>query len=372
MAVTTVKEKNLIKVTNANGSTYTFDINTGILMGARGKELKTTTREIFNGITNVARRFDNWSELNRVIYQITNDVVSHISLLKEYTDVLKLADSFDNLGISVNNSLYNTCSTYEILVKNKSLAKKYIKYALECKEKDANYSYREFELALNKEKINRIVDVDITEERFNSLACVINRFATDNYSERMIKSFFINFVYNNVYLIDSYYVNNLMNTDFFNYCKYCDYIEEKVTLKDNFLSEYARVCKAYKAQQEKIDQQRFTNAINLHKDEMEFEYGDYRVVVPNSPQDIKNEGKNMHHCVANYAKDCIDIHRPNRSYIVFIRRKETPDMCYITCEIKNGKIGQYFLSHDRYITSDEDKAFKSAYAEHLAEHWTVE
>lgn len=371
MAVTTVKEKNLIKVTNANGSTYTFDINTGILLGTRGKEIKSVPKEILKGITNTDDRYTNWSELNKVVYGITNNVVSHIPLLKEHTEVLKLADSFDNLGITLNDA-YNPCFIYELLLEDKALIKKYIKYALKCKEENIEYSYKDFELTLNKEKINKIVDVDINEDRFNSLQYIINGLAKGNYSERVIKSFFINFVYNDFYLLDSYYASNLMTVDFFNYCKYCDYIEEKVTLKDNFLSEYARVYKAYMAQKEKIDQQMFTKAINLHKDEMEFEYGDYRVVIPNSPQDIKNEGKNMHHCVANYAKDCMDTHRPNRSYIVFIRRKATPDMCYITCEIKNGKIGQYFLSHDRYITSDEDKAFKSAYAEHLAEHWTVE
>lgn len=372
MAVTAVKEKNLIKVTNASGSTYTFDINTGVLLGTRGKEIKTITREIFNGIIDVGSNDGIRSELNKVIFHITSDTVYRISLLKEYTEILKLADSFDNLGITVDDSCYGTFNIYNSLVKDKAFTKKYIKYALKCKEENVEYSYSEFKSYIAKEKINKIVDVDINEDRFRSLACIINKFATSNYSEREIKSFFINFVYNDFYLIDNYYTSNLMGVDFFDYCRYCDYINEKVTLKENFLSEYARVFKAYKAQKEKIDQQMFAKAINLHKDEMEFEYGNYCVVIPTSPQDIKDEGKNMHHCVANYAKDCIEFNNRNRSYIVFVRRKETPDNCYITCEIRNGEIKQYFLSYDRHISSEEDKAFKEAYAEHLAEHWTVE
>jgi hypothetical protein len=74
----------------------------------------------------------------------------------------------------------------------------------------------------------------------------------------------------------------------------------------------------------------------------------------------------MHHCVGNYTQDVID----NRTYIIFIRHKDTPDKCYITAEVNTkGSLGQYYLAYDNRISSREDIEFKNALANHLRTNW---
>ena len=74
----------------------------------------------------------------------------------------------------------------------------------------------------------------------------------------------------------------------------------------------------------------------------------------------------MHHCVGSYVNRVVE----NDCYIVFIRHKDTPDKCYLTCQVyTNGEIGQYYLAYDRRISTAEDRAFKEAFATHLATHW---
>ena len=74
----------------------------------------------------------------------------------------------------------------------------------------------------------------------------------------------------------------------------------------------------------------------------------------------------MHHCVGGYVDRVVE----GSTYICFIRHKDTPDECYITCQVHtDGRIGQYFLAYDRHIHTKEDCAFKDAFANHLREVW---
>ena len=97
-----------------------------------------------------------------------------------------------------------------------------------------------------------------------------------------------------------------------------------------------------------------------------FTFGNYSVVVPTCTKDIIDEGANMHHCVGGYVDRVVS----GDTYIVFVRRTDTPDKCYITAQVQtSGKIGQYFLAYDKYISSIEDREFYNAFARHLAENW---
>lgn len=369
MAITVTKEKNLVKVL-LDGKTvpYVLDINTGIVYGLRGKAIKTVTSEVFKGFCPYNRRTD----LARVIYWLTDfGCCSHIVNLRQHSDLLQLADSFDNLGITIGSF---AISYYEQLLKDKKMQKDYIKYATDRKKENAGYCYENFLKLAEVDKVSERCGFDISTPQYDEIRDTILeicKWATD----RELKCFLVNFVENGYFASKDgheYSVPRIWRDMFKPYCEYCKFLKCKVTTKDNFLTDYARVFRAYTRQKAKIDQERFTYAMNLHKDEMEFEYGNFKVVIPTSPQDIKDEGMNMHHCVAEYAKCCLETDNPNRSYIVFVRHKDTPDKCYITCQIRNGRIGQYFLAYDNYISSAEDKAFYRAYQQHLDEHWTKE
>jgi hypothetical protein len=76
----------------------------------------------------------------------------------------------------------------------------------------------------------------------------------------------------------------------------------------------------------------------------------------------------MHHCVGSYVNRVLN----GDTYICFVRHKDTPDECYITCQVNtDGTIGQYFLAYDRYISTDRDKAFYNAFQAHLKSVWGI-
>lgn len=369
---TITREKNLIKVLlDGKTAPYIFDINTGVVYGIRGKAVKTVNKEVFRGFCPYRPK----TELQRVIYALTDDKCSMVGALQRNSAMLRLADSFDNLGITADCSTYvrlwHYTDFYADFLKDKNLCKQYIKYAQDSIKAGEQYSYRGFKEYRREQTAKERLGFDFDEKRFEVIRSdLIN--LTEWATDRQIKSFIVNFVETDYYLTVDRYDHKIWQTPFRNYCQYCEFLNEKVTTKPNFLSEFPRIYKAYQAQKAEIDAKRFKKAIDLHRTEMEFEYGDLKVVIPNSPQDIKDEGKNMHHCVASYAEYCMAMDNPNRSYIVFIRHKDTPEKCYITCEIRNGVIHQCYLAYDRHLFEATDREFKQRYQEHLNTHWTKE
>jgi hypothetical protein len=156
-------------------------------------------------------------------------------------------------------------------------------------------------------------------------------------------------------------VSNLIR--YFNYCRIMEVEPKKV---NNFMREYCETKATYERKKAEYDDKRLRANYEKHKAAFEFAYGNYVVVLPQSGQDIVAEGQNMHHCVGSYVNRVVE----NSCYIVFIRHKDTPDKCYLTCQVHtNGEIGQYYLAYDRRISTAEDRAFKDAFATHLASHW---
>jgi uncharacterized protein YnzC (UPF0291/DUF896 family) len=150
------------------------------------------------------------------------------------------------------------------------------------------------------------------------------------------------------------------------YIQTCRIIDKKPEKVNNFMREYVEVKREYELRKTEFDNKRLAMNYAKHSKAWEFEYGDYVVVIPTCGQDIVDEGVNMHHCVGGYVRNVIE----GTTYICFVRHKDTPDKCYLTCQVRtNGEIGQYFLAYDHHISSDEDYAFKSAFANHLREVW---
>ena len=89
-----------------------------------------------------------------------------------------------------------------------------------------------------------------------------------------------------------------------------------------------------------------TELFNLHKYEIEqakwdkhkptwkkwtFSDGDYIAVAPEKPADLANEGITLHHCVKSYIGRVSD----GITNIMFIRKKDEPDVPFFTVEISN-------------------------------------
>lgn len=150
------------------------------------------------------------------------------------------------------------------------------------------------------------------------------------------------------------------------YLKQCADLEKKPQKCADMIREFTETIRTYTAMKQIIDQKKFVANYKKHSRAWDFEYGDFTIVVPKEGKDLVREGQEMRHCVGGYIDRVVN----GECSVVFVRHKDTPDKCYITCQVyPNGKIGQYYLAYDRYISSDEDKAFQQAFQEHLNKVW---
>ena len=83
------------------------------------------------------------------------------------------------------------------------------------------------------------------------------------------------------------------------------------------------------------------------KEKYEFSAGEYQIVAPKSIDDILNEGDTLHHCVNN-TDNYFDRIASKESYILFLRKKENPEVPFYTLEVEpDGTIRQKRAEFDR-------------------------
>lgn len=83
------------------------------------------------------------------------------------------------------------------------------------------------------------------------------------------------------------------------------------------------------------------------KEKYEFSAGEYQIVAPKSIDDILYEGNTLHHCV-NKTDNYFDRIASKESYILFLRKKENPEVPFYTLEAEpDGTIRQKRAEFDR-------------------------
>ena len=83
------------------------------------------------------------------------------------------------------------------------------------------------------------------------------------------------------------------------------------------------------------------------KEKYEFSAGEYQIVAPKSIDDILYEGDTLHHCV-NKTDNYFDRIASKESYILFLRKKENPEVPFYTLEVEpDGIIRQKRAEFDR-------------------------
>ena len=93
----------------------------------------------------------------------------------------------------------------------------------------------------------------------------------------------------------------------------------------------------------------------------EYENKKYKVLVPKTPQELINEGKNNRNCVGSYVKSFSE----GNSKIFFIRDKKHIDSSYVTLEMRGSCITQAYLSANRTITDKPTLDFIAEWQNHL-------
>lgn len=349
---TYTKEKNVIVITldNSNGS-YRLDINTGIFYGIKGLPLKTCPRR--SEILSLFPYYSHREITTNLSYVIGNMLGNHTdtSAYIRFVPAMQSADKVDALGFPC---LFLDDEKYIYLGENiKALS-------LWAKDNDkSEFVYSNFirwcEFEKAKKSLGAIADL-LTQDMYYA----ITRVCPDLTPEEID--------------VCAYYLSRGKYWEYHNgnvtplicYIEQCRMLEKAPLKVNNFMREYCETNKEYELRKTEFDNKKMALNYAKHAKAWEFEYGNYKIVLPTCGQDIVTEGSRMHHCVGSYVNRVVC----GETYICFVRHKDTPDDCYITCQVRtDGTIGQYFLAYDNDIYSAEDKAFKAAFAKYLADVW---
>ena len=344
------KDRNIITISldGVNGN-YTLDINTGVYCGIKGNPIKTVPNK-----SAVRQMFNRWNNTDTNLGRAICLMLDHTTKTSQfvgYVETLQSADKIDAVGLDCKY-LYDDQMIY--LAKNI----KYLSAWLKNNDK-ARFEYITFRTWCEYEKVrNSLGNLSntLTPEIYHALIRCKNDLTIE---ELGVCAYYLG--RGKMWEYHNGYVGNLIQ-----YIEWCRLMEQKPNKVNNFMREYCETKKTYELRKKEFDDKRMALNYAKYSKAWEFEYGDFAVSIPTCGQDIVDEGKNMHHCVGSYVDRVVS----GSTYICFIRRKDTPNECYITCQVKtNGKIGQYFLAYDRYISSEEDIAFQTAFQNHLYEVW---
>jgi hypothetical protein len=161
----------------------------------------------------------------------------------------------------------------------------------------------------------------------------------------------------------------------FSWQDYIDYLEQCVALKydltkslhnrpKDMQKEHRKLSKLiqYKADEE---MRRRIAERNKKLDKYFFDCDELGLIaiLPESPDEIINEGKSLSHCVGGYAQRHVD----GKLTIILVRQKNSPGKSFFTMEIsKDGKINQCRgKSNKNYTTNDNVELFVERYQNHL-------
>lgn len=352
---TYTKERNIIIITfDGKNGNYRLDLSNGTFYGLSGKAVKTySSRETYKDLFRPNRATSN---LARVLFTMFSDCGGKTERFTNFLTALSGAERMDAINAPI---LENNRTEYYSEINERFTD--FTEYVRTLDEGSTNFYMRDFRTYVNmKENTKNLTPqlrMLLTPEMINT---VINNFGT-NLSTEMWDLMAYYLVRGKYW---EYHSGNLYNLScYIDLCKSMNKTPQKV---NNFMREYIETKNEYERRKTEYDNNRIRINYAKHEKAFEFEYGDYIVVLPQSGQDIIDEGNNMHHCVGGYVNRVVE----NSTYIIFVRHKDTPQNCYITCQVStNGDIGQYFLAYDRYISTDEDIIFKAELQKHLKEHW---
>lgn len=349
------KERNVVYFEIEEGKVYRLDLATGEFYGLRGRPIAR------NPINGESRRplaaMTEYRNLYRVIRGLFDQgAETYIYSRDRSLQLLSLAERLDAMGVPYLD-LYN--DDYAVLTDFDMFVRYYRESVAEDKALTRGWFHNFSSYLTNntaKKEAGKYADLFDDE-----MLCSISDRGRRHYTEEE-------------WGVLAYYLIRGKMWEFTNgssqkvreYIDMCRTMEIVPQKENNFPRLFVDTKRTYELKKREFDDKKMRESYAKHAKAFEFAYGNFVVVLPQGGQDIIDEGHNMSHCVGSYVDRVVR----GDDYIIFVRHKDKPNECYLTCEVyTNGKIGQYYLAHDRHISSTEDYEFKQALAEHLLKNW---
>lgn len=157
-------------------------------------------------------------------------------------------------------------------------------------------------------------------------------------------------------LIYIHYLNNVEYVNFHTFItKYPKYLQKELEKQDghrNRMYKFPRYFMSAIHTQKEIERRsRELENYNPNNQEYTNEYLEYRdddyfIMIPRSPADVREEGRQQGHCVASHFMDYI---ADGDTAVVFMRRTSDPDTSLITIEVRNNYIRQACIGNNNTV-----------------------
>ena len=250
---------------------------------------------------------------NDISKKIRNDLIN-----KELLDCKYFINEVSKVGDSIKQIIF-----YDIYVKIEDFM-----------NKPCNYRLREYRRSYYFRRNNNLWDI---RSNYNIICKTINTIMNYNCNVDSFLNYIsmINFTEN----LDGY--NILEN--------WCDYMKMSFAVADgrtskinkypkNLLTEHHKIIKDYNNIKEEFDELQFKKNMDKIKN-LEYDDGDYCVLVPNKIYDIQDEALQQHNCVRSYISDVVD----GKTNILFIRKSSNKSISLLTVELDNfGNVVQVY------------------------------
>ena len=371
MSYTMSREKNIVCFqSDDKAKPYKFDVNTGMFYGLTGKPIKSCPTG-----------FGKWVEENYrtnnivyMMYTVRSNPQSYnmgwniptMDRLSEVAALFNIADKLGSIGYSFKSC--DECRRDTLLDLDKTF-KDFAKYIRE----NPNGSIREYQSVGAKDRWLRqhklVADGHLTDEIINMLWDNRRMYAEDKtslvayYITHGLYDFF-NIEPQSVRFSSSCGVSSMFEK-IKQYFDLCDKMNVKPQ-KEDMLRSYVNLRRTYVMNRKELDMAALAAQYAKHP-ALAYENDTFKVVIPTTREDFLNEANAQQNCVYSYYLP--DVIKGNTN-VVFIRRKNTPDKSFITCEVgNNGNIRQYLGFANNRPTDADAVEFQREYADHLRKNW---
>ena len=191
--------------------------------------------------------------------------------------------------------------------------------------------------------ILEMIDKSYHFERFTSLV------VTHHFDEMSLLNYLLRYLqpFENIQMRDSL---GLLK----DYCDMAQRIGRKVKKYPKYLRSMHDILVAnYNAFKKTYDEERFKS---LMKTDLELEDKKYAMIIPQTTQEVIQEGVSLNHCVSSYVERIIN----GDTYIMFMRLTECKNESLVTIEVRSNKIVQAKGAYNRTLEKEE-KEFLEKY-----------
>lgn len=355
------KDKNILHIGESENKYYTYDINTGKLIGLRGLQISRVP-----SVFNLFERYnDTPSYYKNMIACIRCSSVNRTNMLALFIDKYYAMPNHIPTTYGALNYLCKTTDNEEFFKKNFT---KYMQYCVERNIEVSSTSYKEYysyqelieyakyliyndELTVwQKELIcTKLSYIDKVIPRLKKFVAKI--MSHPNYWEyNQVK---YSGWSDKIFLVNDNKEPELSSRLLKDIIEIYLSIPKLPLVKANTINEaylqVQRLASSYVAEREAQQKELYKSYLNKIK----YEDENFTMILPTTAEELEKEGKAQGNCVGGYYHHIANMTK----FIVFIRDKKNIDKSLITCDIrinedKSLHINQYLLSHNYNVTVD--------------------